>query len=420
MIDLAVGISNGVTFALPGTEVTYSVVVSNHGSADAANVFVSVTLPGDLLAPTWTCSASPGSSCAPVGSGPIADSGVTVREHGTIAYTISGTIAPLASGALTASASASASAPAQDTSPLNNSATDVDYVGDNDVPTANAQAVGTLEDQPVAVTLMAQDTDGDPLTWSIESGPAHGTLSGVAPSLTYIPAENFNGSDAFTFRVNDAFAQSNVATVTVSVAPVNDAPVAVPQAITLDQDSSASITLTGTDVDGDTLMFAVVASPAHGTLSASGASLVYTPAPGYRGSDALSFRALDGQSTSSVATVALTVNSVNSAPFVVAAISDQSVTTQATSITVGIAAAFSDADIPSGDVLSFSIVGNSNPSLATPSISGGTLTIGLAPGVSGTTMLAVRATDSRGLSAEDSFQLVVVRPALSVSIGDRA
>ena len=57
--------------------------------------------------------------------------------------------------------------------------------------------------------------------------PAHGTLSGTAPNLTYTPAANYNGPDSFTFTVNDGTVDSAAATVSITVTPVNDAPVAV-------------------------------------------------------------------------------------------------------------------------------------------------------------------------------------------------
>ena len=73
----------------------------------------------------------------------------------------------------------------------------------NGAPVAAAQSVTTDEDTAVAITLAATDADGDPLTYTIVTAPAHGTLSGTAPSLTYTPAANYNGPDSFTFKAND-------------------------------------------------------------------------------------------------------------------------------------------------------------------------------------------------------------------------
>src|SRR5207248_6509949 len=91
----------------------------------------------------------------------------------------------------------------------------------NDAPVANAQSATTAEDTAKAITLTASDVDGDTLTYSIVSGPSHGSLSGAAPNVTYTPAANYNGSDSFTFNANDSTIDSNVATVSVTVTAVN-------------------------------------------------------------------------------------------------------------------------------------------------------------------------------------------------------
>jgi large repetitive protein len=86
----------------------------------------------------------------------------------------------------------------------------------NRPPVAQSQSVTTNADAPVSFTLGATDPDGNPLTFAATS-PAHGALSGVAPNLTYTPAAGFAGSDSFTFKANDGAADSNVATVSITV-----------------------------------------------------------------------------------------------------------------------------------------------------------------------------------------------------------
>src|SRR5207253_2681308 len=108
----------------------------------------------------------------------------------------------------------------------------------NDPPVANAQAVTTNEDTAKAIVLTATDVDGDPLTYAIVAAPTHGALSGVAPTVTYTPAANYNGPDSFTFKANDGTHNSNVATVRITVTPVNDPPVANAQSVTTNQDTA--------------------------------------------------------------------------------------------------------------------------------------------------------------------------------------
>ena len=88
----------------------------------------------------------------------------------------------------------------------------------NEPPIAYDQAVSTAYGTPLTITLTAFDEDGDPLTYAYEQ-PAHGTLSGVGPELTYTPDQGFSGTDSFTFTVSDSEFESNVATVTIEVAP---------------------------------------------------------------------------------------------------------------------------------------------------------------------------------------------------------
>jgi PKD repeat protein len=184
----------------------------------------------------------------------------------------------------------------------------------NDAPRADDQSLTTLEDTPLPVTLTGADLDGDPLTFSIVAGPSHGQLTGTAPSLTYTPAASFNGTDHFTFTASDGAAGSNVATVTLTVTPVDDPPVANDQSRTTPEDTPITLTLTANEPDGDPLTFTVVTGPAHGTLTGTAPNLVYTPAAHYHGPDTFVFRVNDGHSDSNLATVAITVTPVNDAP----------------------------------------------------------------------------------------------------------
>ncbi len=184
----------------------------------------------------------------------------------------------------------------------------------NDAPTADTQAVTTDEDTAKAISVSAGDVDGDSLTYSLAASPAHGVLTGALPNVTYTPAADYNGSDSFTFKVNDGTVDSNIATASLTVRAVNDAPVAADQSVTTDQDTARSITLTATDVEGDALTFRIVTSPTHGVLVGSAPDVTYQPASGYTGADSFTFKANDGQADSNEATVRLTVNRVNHPP----------------------------------------------------------------------------------------------------------
>ena len=87
----------------------------------------------------------------------------------------------------------------------------------NNPPVAKALTVTTARNTPVAVVLSATDADGDALTYAIVANPQHGTLSGAAPNLTYTPAAGYTGPDSFTYKANDGTADSNIATISITV-----------------------------------------------------------------------------------------------------------------------------------------------------------------------------------------------------------
>src|SRR5207247_1237659 len=132
----------------------------------------------------------------------------------------------------------------------------------------------TLEDTAVTIPVLTNDSDvdGDALSAELASGPAHGTLTlNASGSFTYTPTPNFNGSDAFTYRASDGTAVSNLATVGITVNPVNDAPVAVNDSVTTLEDRGVTILVLAndSDVDGDTLSIsaASVDTPGAGSVA---------------------------------------------------------------------------------------------------------------------------------------------------------
>ncbi len=106
----------------------------------------------------------------------------------------------------------------------------IEVHGVNQCPVADAQLVTTCEDSPVAITLTGSDPDengcGPTLqSFAIASQPAHGTLTGTAPNVTYTPATDYNGMDSFTFTATDGECVSDPAVVSIQVQLANDGPV---------------------------------------------------------------------------------------------------------------------------------------------------------------------------------------------------
>ncbi len=185
----------------------------------------------------------------------------------------------------------------------------------NAIPVGNTQSVTTQEEVAKAITLSGSDGNGNSLTFSIAGQPANGTLSGTAPNVIYTPTANFNGTDSFTFKVNDGITDSlTVATVSINVTPVNDAPIASAMSVTTNEDIRVPIALGGSDVDGDALTFSVLTQPANGVLSGTASNLKYTPNANFNGNDSFTFKATDPSGLFSQATVSLIVTPVNDVP----------------------------------------------------------------------------------------------------------
>jgi VCBS repeat-containing protein len=175
--------------------------------------------------------------------------------------------------------------------------------------------------------VLANDTDtfGDDFSAVLVAGPTNGTLVGFSPSglFNYIPNVGFNGSDTFTYRVDDGGASnnlSNIATVTIDViASSNPAPVAADDSYStstggaLDVDAAAGLLINDSDVY-DPIYATLTSGPANGgiTLYAHG-GFTYTPFSGFSGIDSFTYQASDGVNFSNVATVTLNVIA-NAAP----------------------------------------------------------------------------------------------------------
>jgi len=98
-----------------------------------------------------------------------------------------------------------------------------------------------------------------------------------------------------------------IAEASVIVQVKNAVPEADPQSVTTYEDTSVPITLTGSDADGDALIYKIVSGPGHGSLSGTPPDLTYTPHENYSGGDSFSFKANDGLSDSNSVTVSLTI-----------------------------------------------------------------------------------------------------------------
>ena len=115
-------------------------------------------------------------------------------------------------------------------------------------------------------------------------------------------------SDSIAYQVSDGNSSSGTYVVSITVNPVNDAPVASSESVTVSGGGASQIVLTASDVDGDTLTYSIVTDTIVGaTTSLTGSTLLYLPPSGFTGVDQITFKANDGTVDSNTATVTITV-----------------------------------------------------------------------------------------------------------------
>lgn len=186
----------------------------------------------------------------------------------------------------------------------------------NRAPVAAADTTTVDEDGAVVHDVLAndEDPDGDALTLVTVSSPDNGTAGISSGRVRYVPAPNFHGSDAFTYTVDDGRGGTDTTTVSVTVVPVNDAPVAQPDGTYLVQEGATVILSdlleNDDDVDGDDLVVELVEGGDWGTVSLVDDTTVEYSHGGSTasGSDVFRYRANDGTTFSDPTTVTLDVN----------------------------------------------------------------------------------------------------------------
>jgi hypothetical protein len=193
----------------------------------------------------------------------------------------------------------------------------------NTAPVANGQNVKLEEDTDATITLSGSDVETCDLTFSIVTAPTNGTLSVItniacvagtpnsdSATVVYTPAANYYGADSFTFKVNDGTVDSEVATVSITVAEVNDPPTANADIKNATENTELNFPagdLTANDSAGpanesdQTLTVTAVGNASHGTVTLVNGTITYTPEPGYNGQDSFTYIVMDNGTTDGIA-----------------------------------------------------------------------------------------------------------------------
>ncbi len=189
----------------------------------------------------------------------------------------------------------------------------------NEAPAGEGDEYSTAEETELVVPAPGvldndDDPDGDLLTVRLGAPPLHGDLLLDSDgAFAFSPAKDYYGPDSFTYRVYDGLEESQLVSVNLTVTPINDAPEAMNDAyLTTDEKAleirGAGVLANDRDVDSDSLKALLDASPQEGTLKLNDdGSFSYEPVVGHFGAFAFTYRASDGQVSSSPATVTITV-----------------------------------------------------------------------------------------------------------------
>ncbi|MDF0599064.1 Ig-like domain-containing protein, partial [Psychromarinibacter halotolerans] len=298
----------------------------------------------------------------------------------------------------------------------------------NDDPVATDDSYALNEDvfsgANVAGGVLANDTDadGDPLTVSLVSGTSNGTLS-LNPdgSFTYNPDADFNGTDSFTYLVDDGNGGADTATVTLTVNPVNDDPVATDDSYALNEDVFSGANLAGgvlandTDADGDPLTVSLVSGTSNGTLNLNpDGSFTYNPDADFNGTDSFTYLVDDGNGGTDTATVTLTVNPVDDAPV---AVDDSFTTGFETALTITVPGVLDNDFDVDGDPLSIAsfLQPENGAVVLRPD---GSFTYTPDAGFSGTDSFEYSLDDGQGGAVTATVNVEVSPPVSSYSIED--
>ena len=184
-------------------------------------------------------------------------------------------------------------------------------LADNGAPIVGDDTASTDEDTPVTIDVLSNDVDpeGTDLTVVSATSPNGDVVINADGTITFTPSDNFNGDTTISYTVEDEDGEQSTGTVSVSVAPVNDDPVATDDTATTDYLTPVTVAVLGndTDVDGDDLTVTSATSPDGDVVINADGTITFTPAPGFDGDATIEYTVSDGQGGEDTATVTVTV-----------------------------------------------------------------------------------------------------------------
>jgi hypothetical protein len=182
---------------------------------------------------------------------------------------------------------------------------------------AEDREVQTDEDTALAITVVASDADGDRLAYRIQEPPTKGSLSGTLPDVLYTPDADYYGPDSFVFAVEDGTGGKDTGTVSITIHPADDAPMAMDDEAETSENLSMNIAVLDNDgdPDGEALNVVRVTQGTNGLVVVNGDNtLRYQPNTGFTGLDSLAYTIADGHGGTATATVSVRVHDLADPP----------------------------------------------------------------------------------------------------------
>jgi large repetitive protein len=274
----------------------------------------------------------------------------------------------------------------------------------NDAPVAVNDTATTAEDTPLTFAVLANDSDvdGDPLTVTTATSPNGAVTINPDGTISFVPTANFNGTTTISYTISDGNGGTSTATVTLTVAAVNDPPLANPSSAATNEDTPVIVPVLANDTDADGNMLSVTAASAgNGTVTIlPDGTLRYVPNPNFNGTDTVTYTISDGQGGSATSTVTLTVNPVNDVPV---AVNDNATTSEDQPVTIPVLGNDRDAD---GNVLTITAATSPNGTVViNPD---GTVTFTPNPNFNGPTTISYTVSDGQGGTASATVAVNVL------------
>jgi VCBS repeat-containing protein len=279
-------------------------------------------------------------------------------------------------------------------------------VSSNHAPIANAGIAYQIQAGSALTLSGAASSDSDAAAgdsivsyaWDVDNDGAFDDATGTAPTLSWSQLQTFGmtgGAYTVRLRVTDLFGATGVNATTLLVNNAPEAPAA--NSVTTDEDAaSAAVTIGASDVDGDSLSYAVKSGsePAKGTVSFSGGSFIYTPTANANGADSFTILVSDGNGGSTEQVVSVTITPANDAP---TAPTINSMTTAEDTASAAVTIGASDLD---GDTLTYTVKSGAEPGKGSVSFSGGSFIYTPNPNANGSDSFTILVSDGNGGSTE--------------------